>query len=213
MGIDPDPAEVAQARTLGIYSSLHVAEGDAVPEPDGSFEWVLSNSVLEHIPDVDPVLKEVGRLLQPDGKFIFTVPGPDFHELMRGPLIGGSRQRYLDRLDARVAHCRYWGRAQWKAALEPHGMRVQSTSGYFTRSEVRRWESISRMTAGVLYTMAGRRRQPIDIQRRLGMRKPGTKMPSLVARSTAALVSIGLDGDPRSTSFGCLLVIAAKSAT
>lgn len=208
VGVDPDPAEVAQAKTLGIYSALHAVAGDAVPEADASFDWVLSNSVLEHIPDLDPVLQEVGRLLRVGGVFIFTVPGPDFHACL-----GGSNAEYLRDLDRRVAHLRYWGKADWNAALRPHGLRVIETSEYLTQAEVRRWESISRMTAGVLYALARRKMQPIEIQRRLGMRKPGTRMFSPLARSIAALVSIGLNGDRPARRFGCLLLIAAKSAS
>ncbi len=213
VGVDPDPAEVAQASTLGIYSALHVAGGESVPEPEGSFDWVLSNSVLEHIPNLDPVLKEVARLLRPGGEFVFTVPGPEFHACLRGSLTGRSRIQYLRHLDERLAHFRYWGRAEWDAALASRGLRVQSTSEYLTQSEVRRWESVSRVTAGALYVLARRKRRPIEIQRSLGMRRPGARLPWPLARSMAALVSMGLDGDRPSHRYGCLLVRAAKSAT
>ena len=213
VGVDPDPAEVSQAARLAIYTSLHAARGDSVPEPDGSFDWILSNSVLEHIPQLDPVLEEVARLLRPRGRFVFTVPGPHFHDCLRGPLTGGSRARYLGDLDRRLAHCRYWGPDEWEAALTPHGLHVLSASEYLSEDEVRRWESMSRMTAGVLYGLARGRRRPIEIQRRLGMRRAGARMPAALAKTMAAFVSIGLDGDRPPARFGCLLVIAAKHAT
>lgn len=213
LGVEPDPAEAAQAKSLGIYSAVLAAPGDRVTEPDGSFDWILSNSVLEHIPDLDPVLAEVGRLLRPGGRLVFTVPGPNFHACLRGSLTGRSRDEYLRRLDARLAHHRYWAAAEWERALSPHGMRVMRTSEYLSQAEVRRWESISRSTAGVLYTLGRRRRQPIEIQRSLGMRRPGVRMPATLARAIAALVSTGLDGARPATRFGCLLVIAVTSAT
>ena len=213
VGVDPDPAEIALAQETGIYAALHVAGGDSVPEPDDSFDWVLANSVLEHIDHIEPVLAEVGRLLRPKGEFIFTVPGPDFHACLRGPLLpGASRDVYLRHLDERVAHRRYWGPPEWQNALTINGLRVVSAIPYYSVAEVRRWESMARVTAGVLYTLSGRRYQPIEIQRRLGMRKPGRRLPMPMARFLAGPVSIGLNGAPAEpqTKFGCYLIKAVK---
>jgi len=123
-----------------------------------------------------------------------------------------SRATYLKRLDARLAHRRYWSREQWESALGRYGMDVMTTSSYLTAEEVRRWESISRITAGVLYGLAGRRSRPIEIQRRLGMRKAGQRMPLVFARPLATVLSAGLNGRATGTSarYGCSLVRAAK---
>ena len=214
VGIDPDPAELAHAQRTGIYSALHAAGGDRVPEPDASFDWVLSNSVLEHIDHLEPVLAEVGRLLRPSGEFKFTVPGPDFHACLRGPLLpGASRDAYLRQLDNRLAHRRYWDLMDWRSALTLNGMRVVSAVSYLDAVQVRRWESMARVTAGVLYTLGGRRQQPIEIQRRLGLRKPGRRMPMPLARSLASLVGLGLNNAPAepATKFGCYLITAVKN--
>lgn len=193
VGVDPDPAETAQARELGIYAAVHTCGGSDVPEPDASFDWVLSNSVLEHIGTIEPVLAEVARLLRPGGEFIFTVPGPGFHACLRGPLLpGSSRDAYLQHLDQRLAHRRYWGPAEWGPALESHQLRMNGAVSYLDPRSVRRWESISRLTAGVLYGLAGGRAQPIEIQRRLGMRRSGARMPLPLARSLATVLGAGL---------------------
>jgi len=182
-----------------------------VPEPDGSFDWVLSNSVMEHIDDIERVLGEVARLLRPNGRLVVTVPGPDFHTLLRGPLVPGmSRIAYLDRLDQRLAHRRYWSPAEWESALAPHGMRVTDAVNYLDAAQVRRWEAISRFTSGVLYTLAARQRQPIDIQRQLGLRKPGRRMPRVLATSLATVLAVGLNSEtpgPRA----CYMITAVKS--
>lgn len=213
VGIDPDPAEAAQARELGIYAAVHVAPGDQVPEPDGSFDWVLSNSVLEHIPAIEPVLAEVARLLRNGGVFILTVPGPGFHDALRGPLLpGASRSDYLRHLDHRLAHHRYWGPDDWRRELAPHGLRVVGATGYMDRRQVERWESISRFTAGVLYGLSARRRQPIEIQRGLGLRKQGRRMPGLVARRLASILAAGIDGDTPAADqdSACCLIEAVR---
>jgi len=216
VGIDPDPAELAQAEATGIYSALHRAGGATVPESDASFDWVLSNSVLEHIDHLEPVLAEVARLLRPNGEFVFTVPGPDFHACLRGALLPGvSRDVYLRRLDDRLAHRRYWDLSDWESELMANGMSIISTVSYLDAAQVRRWESMARVTAGVLYALGGRRHQPIEIQRRLGLRKPGRRMPMPIARSLAGLVALGLNEvpAPTPTKFGCLLIKAVKRPT
>lgn len=211
VGIDPGAAEAARARQLGIYSAVHAIGGGSVPEADASFDWVLSNSVMEHIDDIEPVIAEVARLLRPGGQLVVTVPGPDFHAVMRGPLLPViSRKAYLERLDQRLAHRRYWGPDEWTSALAPHGMRVVEAVSYLDPAQARRWESISRITAGVLYGLAARRRQPIEIQRQLGLRKAGRRMPRAFARSLAAVLAAGLNGatpGPRA----CYLIAASKS--
>ncbi len=209
VGIDPDAAEAAQAKLLGIYTAVHVVGGDKVPEGDASFDWVLSNSVLEHIVDIEPVLAEVGRLLRPGGKFIFAVPGPDFHACLRGPLLpGASRDEYLRHLDDRLAHRRYWGPAEWGPALSRHEMHIVEASAYLDAAQVRRWESIARLTAGVLYGLSGRSRQPIEIQRTLGLRKSGRRMPLALARPLAAVLGGRLDGV--ATKYACCLITAVR---
>ncbi len=83
-GIDPNASEVDCAKETGAYQELIVCFGDSIPKPDGSYATIVSNSVLEHIPDLLPVLKEAHRLLSDDGRFYITVPS-DRLELATAP--------------------------------------------------------------------------------------------------------------------------------
>jgi len=73
-GIDLDPAEIARAERQDAYRELLVCAGDKIPKPDQAYNTVLSNSVIEHIPDLMPVLKEAHRLLAPNGQLFLTIP-------------------------------------------------------------------------------------------------------------------------------------------
>lgn len=42
--------------------------------PSDHFDIVLSSDVLEHVPNPEQAFAEIGRILKPGGKFIFTVP-------------------------------------------------------------------------------------------------------------------------------------------
>jgi len=72
-GIDPSPAALAECSHLGIYRELKQAGGAEIPFPDASFATVVSNCVLEHIPEIDKTLHEIQRVLKPGGTFVGTM--------------------------------------------------------------------------------------------------------------------------------------------
>ena len=210
VGVDIDPLETRDAAESGVYERVHTAPGSAIPEPTASFDFAFSNSVLEHIDEIDPVIAELARLLKPGGRFVFTVPADAFHACLAGPLLPWvKRGRYLASIDGRCAHRRYWGEEQWRASLGRHGLEVLSAVPYLTSAEVRRWESLSRFTAGILYGLAGERVQPIEIQRALRVRRRGLRLPgwpsAWLAGAVSAFVRTHADG-----RFGCVLIEARR---
>ena len=136
VGADLDPLETRDAAASGVYQRVHTAPGDRIPEPDASFDFVFSNSVLEHIDALDPVIAETARLLRPGGTFLFTVPAAGFHDCLAGPLLPwNDRSRYLERIDRRCAHRRYWGDAEWRECLARHGLGLAHAVPYLCRGE------------------------------------------------------------------------------
>jgi SAM-dependent methyltransferase len=146
-GIDPGAACLGEAQGRGAYRLLARAVGDALPFPDGHFRTVVSNSVLEHIPDLDPVLAEVARILHPPdpvrgqrgGRLIFCVPGDYLSELLlfseffrRLKLEGMARayERYFDRI-SRHHHCD--GPQIWQQRLAAAGLELVHSFCYFSR--------------------------------------------------------------------------------
>jgi SAM-dependent methyltransferase len=103
VGLDPWRSQLGLAARTGAYRLVLQGDGGEMPFPSGHFRTVISNSVLEHIPNVDTVIKEVARVLKPGGKFIFCVPNHHFtHNL--------SVSRFLIRagLDGMAAGYRNW---------------------------------------------------------------------------------------------------------
>ena len=78
IGVDPWWQPILEARARKVYPLLVQAEGASAPIESGSCGSAISNSVLEHIPDVQPVLDEVARVLKPGAKFYFAVPNQRF---------------------------------------------------------------------------------------------------------------------------------------
>jgi len=210
VGVDMDPLETRDALAAGVYQRVHTVPGNQVPEPDAAFDFIFSNSVLEHIEELEPVIAEMARLLRPGGAFVFTVPSDGFHDCLGGPLLPWSaRGRYLDTVDRRCWHRRYWGEAQWQGCLARHGLEVTHAVRYLTAAQTQRWETLSRFTGGLLYALAGGRLQPIDIQRAMRLRRRGLRLPAWAARALARAMAAGVDaGDARRNA--CLLIEARR---
>ncbi len=138
-GFDPWWQPLTEARDRGGYQVLVQASGASMPYPDGHFATVVSNSVLEHIPDLPPVLEETARVLQPGGHFYFCVPGPSFGRFLsvsrgfdRMGLHGAARayRRFFNRI-SRHYHCD--GVGVWQKRLEASGLALTGSWAYFSR--------------------------------------------------------------------------------
>lgn len=62
--------------TTDLNSPLADVKADIcdLPFPDNSFDFILCNHVLEHIPDDTKAMKELYRILQPGGTAILQIP-------------------------------------------------------------------------------------------------------------------------------------------
>ena len=122
IGLDPWWEPLREAQSRARYQWLTHASGATAPFADASFATIISNSVLEHIPALDPVLHEASRILKPGGWFYFCVPSPHF-------------RRYLSRDPQFLRHHRQPSRSQAPSVPLPLG--PERYTGL-----LRRWEQI-----------------------------------------------------------------------
>ncbi|HEX2981667.1 MAG TPA: class I SAM-dependent methyltransferase [Anaerolineaceae bacterium] len=137
VGIDPFWATLPEAHHRGSYRLTIQAEGARIPFPDASFASAVSNSVLEHIPDVEPVLAEVARVVKPGGTFLFCVPNHRFPQL----LLGTTVMRSLGIRPAADWYGRFFNRISrhvhtdpepvWRERLSKVGFSILKTWDYF----------------------------------------------------------------------------------
>jgi len=140
MGVGFDPAFVSlqEAQNFGAYNLLVNGLGDRIPCADASFATVISNSVLEHIPDVDAVLREANRILKTGGTVIITVPNSNFTQNLSVAL-------FLDRLgwkSAARAYRTFFNKISrhyhpddagvWRHRLEQAGFVIKKEWNYFS---------------------------------------------------------------------------------
>jgi SAM-dependent methyltransferase len=62
----------ANAERLGVPVETAVAEAEALPFEDKSFDLVLGHAVLHHLPRLDKAFAEFHRVLKPGGTLIFA---------------------------------------------------------------------------------------------------------------------------------------------
>lgn len=137
VGLDPDLRIMQEAKLRGCYRWLIQADGASMPFEKGSFSSAFSNSVLEHIPQLDAVLTEVGRVLESGSRFVFTVPNPGYRdelsvsnllERLRLPWLSKAYEAWFLRMS------RTWNLFHedgWASILSRAGFEIEESLRYF----------------------------------------------------------------------------------
>ncbi|TET52458.1 MAG: class I SAM-dependent methyltransferase [Anaerolineales bacterium] len=148
-GLDLSEVQLGRARATGAYGHVALGAADRLPYVGESFATVFSNSVLEHIRDVTPVVREVSRLLMPDGQFIFTVPSEMFRLFLRGYSrrrdagdVSGA-EKYAAAVDARLQHYHYYNPSDWRHLLATVRLNVVNTRYYIPQEVEQLWDRMN----------------------------------------------------------------------
>ncbi|HEX8476173.1 MAG TPA: class I SAM-dependent methyltransferase [Pyrinomonadaceae bacterium] len=137
-GIDPDARLIDEARTRGAHQHLVAASATAIPFPDHSFNTVVANCVIEHIPDLHTTLREIFRVLRPGGRFLFGVPSHRFGEMLLVSTLLHSlkltrlSRAYGDWFNGHSLHFHTYDPPTWFQHLDRHGFRVEHWEYYLT---------------------------------------------------------------------------------
>jgi SAM-dependent methyltransferase len=57
-----------------LASAIKRMDGTVIPFPDASFDLVINNMVMEHVPDIEVALAEIDRVLKPGGVVLSLFP-------------------------------------------------------------------------------------------------------------------------------------------
>lgn len=102
VGVDLDASVLA-----GQERETHAADMRRLPFPQATFASVLSVQSLEHVPDPDPVLSEVVRVLRKGGRAVFVTPNRLTFGVA-GEIIDPYHYREYDAQELGVACCRHF---------------------------------------------------------------------------------------------------------
>lgn len=137
VGLDPWHGPIHEAGKRQVYGLLTEADGGRMPYPDAFFASAISNSVLEHIPEVEKVLAETRRVLKPGAPFVFCVPNHRLNDslsinrLLEKMGLKGLAAGYR-RFFTRISRHSHMDDSQvWQARLEQAGFSLEKCWDYF----------------------------------------------------------------------------------
>jgi SAM-dependent methyltransferase len=106
--LDYVPADLDRQRYRHL-KNLQSFDLQSAPYPDHSFDWIICNHVLEHIPDDRKAMREMHRMLKPGGTAILQVPlALKLSTTREDPSIRDEAERI--RLFGQRDHVRLYGR-------------------------------------------------------------------------------------------------------
>ncbi len=73
-GVDVDAVALEEARDKGVVTQEVDIRQGRLPFPDDSFDLVTSFGVLDYLPDFDPMLREIYRVLRPGSYALISLP-------------------------------------------------------------------------------------------------------------------------------------------
>ena len=136
IGVDPDGKELIRAKALGKYKELIQCPGNNIPKISESFNTIISNSVLEHIPKFQVVLKEANRLLTPNGRLYITVPTDRFdkysilYQILSLLKLQNAAERYRQFFNAFWKHYNFFNKEDWGKIFQDCGFEVVQSIEY-----------------------------------------------------------------------------------
>lgn len=97
--------ETADLHQPGVTHTVDITH---VALPDASYDFVIANHVLEHIPDDSQAMRELNRLLRPGGQALLTVPiNASRAQTYENPAISAPAERHAH--FSAEDHVRYYG--------------------------------------------------------------------------------------------------------
>ena len=76
-GMDLNSWAVKQSKSVIDKTQLQTASAQELPYRDGAFNVVIIKHIVEHLPDPQKAIQEIGRVIEPGGTLILATPNLD----------------------------------------------------------------------------------------------------------------------------------------
>ena len=128
LGIDVNESLWKEAKVRGNYKKVKVYDGYEIPVKDNSFDTVVSNCVLEHVPEVERLVDDMARVTRKGGLVIVTVVTDRFGNEMLGRRIFGNW--YKKWFNKKSVHVSNYSKERWIKIFEGSGLKIIEASNY-----------------------------------------------------------------------------------
>ena len=125
-GIDVEEWGVAYARNRVGLANIHQGVLEDQKYPDGFFSVISLYDVIEHVPDLNLFVRELKRILAPDGIIDIITPDIDHWRVPRDLASWGEIKP--------SEHLYYFSKFTLARLLEKHGLRIIQTRFHFKPS-------------------------------------------------------------------------------
>ncbi len=142
-GLDLNNRELEVARKSDSYQTLVLANASDIPFRDGEFKTVISNSVMEHMDNLDQVLDEIYRVLSDDGALHVTIPTEKFEKYSNVFLalnalnLKSLSQKYAKFYNKFWRHKNVKSKDTWESFFREHNFVVMESFNYNSKSQTR----------------------------------------------------------------------------
>ncbi|MDX1413035.1 MAG: glycosyltransferase family 39 protein [Candidatus Promineifilaceae bacterium] len=162
-GVDLDLDSLLNSSRRRAYELPLQAAGVDLPFVDRCFASAISNSTLEHIPDIQPVLAEINRVLKPDAPFVITVPSHNFTNYLGGARflnrlgLGRLSEQYKALFNRISRHTRTDSPEVWAGRLAQAGFTVERWQYYFSQDAMHafEWGHLGGIPSAIIHALTG----------------------------------------------------------
>lgn len=142
-GVDRDARAVEGAKRKGVRARCAVLGSERLPYEDESFDLVTSFGMLDYLPDFDPAIEEIVRVMRPGGYVLISLPNlaswhnrlalllgyqPRDVEISQKHLVG-VHPHYSRRREGPVGHIHVPTTRAFRELMEAHGVRTVKVRG------------------------------------------------------------------------------------
>ncbi len=137
VGFDVSRDALLRAKDRGIEGRLWTAGEQVCPAADKEFHTIVAADVIEHIVDTDGFLREIHRVLRPEGMAIISTPNLAFWLSRLRLFIGkppwsypGTSYSVKRDFQIDLSHIRINTLTEWSALFEARGFIVEGVYGW-----------------------------------------------------------------------------------
>ncbi|MCL0064541.1 methyltransferase domain-containing protein [Dehalococcoidia bacterium] len=141
-GVDISKTAVERARIISPACKIVIGLGEELPWKDNYFDYVTCFGSLEHFIDPAKAVREMVRVLRPEGKALILVPNSFFI----GHIYMAYRYGIPPDAGGQLFSERFGTKEEWRELLEQNGLKVikvKAHNGFFTSKKVSLWVNLA----------------------------------------------------------------------